>query len=114
MNVGKDTHQKKKKTNVNIAVNLVMCVSAVKNVKWHIFPIIQIEAMTDIEKHEKAIRVLQAIDTTTNRIFRKESDLKKYGENDILGWAKWEAKKIESLKKVKEKLINYYNKNFKI
>ena len=70
--------------------------------------------MTEIEKHEKAIRVLEAIDTATNRIFRKEADLLKYGENDFLGWSKWEKTKIETLKKVKEKLKNYYNNNFKI
>ena len=70
--------------------------------------------MTQIEKHEKAIRVLEAIDTATNRIFRKEADLLKYGENDFLGWSKWEKTKIETLKKVKEKLKNYYNNNFKI
>lgn len=67
-----------------------------------------------IEKHEKAIKVLEAIDTCTNRILRKESDLIKYEENDILGWAKWERKRIQSLIKVKEKLTNYYNQNFKL
>lgn len=70
--------------------------------------------MTQIEKHEKAIRVLEAIDTATNRIFRKEEDLKKYGENDFLGWSKWEKNKIESLKKVKERLKNYYNNNYNV
>jgi hypothetical protein len=70
--------------------------------------------MTQIQKHEKAIRVLEAIDTCTNRIFRKEADLKKYGYNDFLGWAKWQHQKIETLKKVKEKLTNYYENNFKL
>ena len=70
--------------------------------------------MTQIEKHEKAIRVLEAIDTATNRIFRKEEDLKKYGENDFLGWGKWEIAKIENLKKVKTRLKRYYNNNFQI
>lgn len=70
--------------------------------------------MTQIETHEKAIRVLEAIDTATNRILRKESDLKKYGENDFLGWGKFAKNDIETLKKVKEKLKNYYNNNFQI
>jgi len=70
--------------------------------------------MTQLEKHEKAILVLEAIDTATNRIFRKESDLKKYGEIDFLGLAKWQIEKIENLKKVKLKLQNYYNQNFKL
>jgi len=70
--------------------------------------------MTQIEKHEKAIRLLEAIDTATNRILREQADLEKYGENDFLGWGKWQTKKIETLKKVKEKLKNYYEKNFKI
>ena len=69
---------------------------------------------TQIEKHEQAIRVLEAIDTATNRIFRKEADLKKYGENDFLGWAKWEVKKIENLKNVKVKLQNYYKNSFQL
>lgn len=70
--------------------------------------------MTQIQKHEKAIRVLEAIDTATNRILRKESDLKKYGLNDFLGWGKRELIQIETLKKVKQKLKNYYNNNFQI
>jgi len=70
--------------------------------------------MTQIEKHEKAIRVLEAIDTATNRIFRKEADLKKYGHNDFLGWGVFAKKDIETLKKVKQKLTNYYNNNFKL
>ena len=70
--------------------------------------------MTQIEKHEKAIRVLEAIDTATNRILRKEADLKKYGMNDFLGWGKWEIAKIENLKKVKTRLKRYYNNNFQI
>ena len=70
--------------------------------------------MTQIEKHEKAIKVLEAIDTATNRIFRKEADLKKYGDNDFLGWGEFAKKDIETLKRVKEKLKNYYNNNFKL
>jgi hypothetical protein len=70
--------------------------------------------MTQIEKHQKAILVLEAIDTATNRIFRKEVDQRKYGETDFLGWGKWNEKKIESLKKAKIKLQNYYNQNFKL
>lgn len=70
--------------------------------------------MTNLEKHEKAIKILEAIDLATNRILRKESELKIYGENDFLGWSKWQIKKIENLKKVKEKLTNYYNLNFKL
>jgi len=70
--------------------------------------------MTQIEKHEKAIRVLEAIDLATNRILRKEADLHLYGENDFLGWKKWQAQKIESLKKAKSKLQNYYNNSFKL
>jgi len=70
--------------------------------------------LNQIEKHNHAIKILEAIDTATNRILRKESDLKKYGENDFFGWAKWEKIRIENLKKVKEKLKNYYEKSFKI
>lgn len=70
--------------------------------------------ISQIEKHTKAILVLEAIDTATNRILRTESDLKKYGENNFLGWAKWQIEKIEKLKKAKLKLQNYYNQNFKI
>lgn len=70
--------------------------------------------MTQIQKHEKAIRVLEAIDTATNRIFSKEADLKKYGMNDFLGWGIREVEYIETLKKVKERLKNYYNNNFQI
>jgi hypothetical protein len=70
--------------------------------------------MTQLEKHEKAIKLLEAIDTATNRIFRKEADLLKYGENDFLGWGKFAKNDIETLKKVKAKLKNYYNQNFKL
>lgn len=70
--------------------------------------------MTQLEKHQKAILVLEAIDLATNRMMRKESDLKKYAENNFLNWKEWEVKRIESLKGAKEKLTNYYNKNFKL
>ena len=70
--------------------------------------------MTQLEKHEKAIKLLEAIDTATNRIFRKEADLLKYGENDFLGWGEFAKNDIEILKKVKAKLKNYYNQNFKL
>lgn len=70
--------------------------------------------INQLEKHKKAVLILEAIDTATNRIFRKEDDLKKYGENDFLGWSQWQIKNIESLKKAKLKLQNYYNQNFQI
>jgi hypothetical protein len=70
--------------------------------------------MTQKDKHEKAIKILDCIDTCTNRIFRCESDLLNYPQNDFLGWGKWQAKRLESLKLAKIKLQNYYNKNFKL
>jgi len=70
--------------------------------------------MTQKEKHEKAIKVLDCIDTATNRIFRCESDLLNYPQNDFLGWGKWQEKRIVSLNSAREKMLNYYNQNFKI
>ena len=70
--------------------------------------------MTDLEKHQKAIKILEAIDLATNRILSNESDLKKYSEINIFGLVNFRKKNIESLKKAKEKLTNYYNQNFKI
>jgi hypothetical protein len=60
--------------------------------------------MTQIEKHEKAIKVLLAIQECDNRIASHQ----KYKK-----W-KWYKERIEINTKIKSRLENYYNNNFKI
>lgn len=65
-----------------------------------------------IKKHEKAILVLEAIDMATNRILSYDTDLKRF-EKSFWG-VEWTKHRKETTIKVKERLQNYYNNNFKI
>lgn len=67
--------------------------------------------MTRIEKHEKAIRVLENIDIVTRQIEVNEKCLQLYinvGYN-----SDYRLERLEIDTKIKERLENYYNKNFK-
>jgi hypothetical protein len=70
--------------------------------------------MTQLEKHEKAIRLLEAIQTVENRILRNSSDIKKWGDGDFLGMSDYFKERIKFNEKMKDKLTNYYLKNFKL
>jgi len=69
--------------------------------------------MTQTEKHEKAILVLENIEQAQMMIESHESSsyqfLEFLGSND-----NWHKKRILANKAIKDKLENYYNNNFKI
>jgi len=70
--------------------------------------------MTNREKHEHAIKILDCIDVLTNRILRNIADKEKWGNNDFLGMNEFFDQRIKINVKIKRKLLNYYDKNFRI
>ncbi len=70
--------------------------------------------MTNREKHEHAIKILDCIDVLNNRIFRNIADKEKWGNNDFLGMNDFFQQRIEINVKIREKLLNYYHKKFRI
>jgi len=68
--------------------------------------------MTQIEKHEKAIKILLAIQECNKRIASHRKDLYNYfNYKDLVDW---NIQRIEINTKIKSRLENYYNNNFKI
>jgi len=71
--------------------------------------------MWDIKKeiahHEKMIGVLEMIETLNNRILGSTKYEIMANENDFFGMKKYHKGRIETNEKIKERLINYYNKN---
>lgn len=65
--------------------------------------------MTDIEKHEKSIRILQNIDSVNKRIVRNELTASKIMYGSFGDLKEHYLSRIEIDKKIKQKLINYYN-----
>lgn len=66
--------------------------------------------MTNIEKHEKAIQILENIDRLDYRI---ESNVDR--ATDTSFWIRYHyIKRIMIDTAIKKKLTNYYNKNFKL
>jgi hypothetical protein len=70
--------------------------------------------MTRIEKYEKAIRILEAIDHLTNRIWSSEKTISMSRKNDFGGIFERYTKRAEVDRAIKERLRNYYNSHFKI
>ena len=71
--------------------------------------------MWDIKKeiahHEKMIGVLEMIETLNNRILGSVKHEVIANKNDFFGMKKYHQDRIETNEKIKERLINYYNKN---
>ena len=66
--------------------------------------------MTQLEKHEKAIRLLDNITYCERRIDWLSHDIKTFPKE----LSKYPKKRLGITLKVKEKLQNYYDKNFKL
>ena len=64
-----------------------------------------------IQHHEKMIGVLEMIETLNNRILGSTKYEIMANENDFFGMKKYHKGRIETNEKIKERLINYYNKN---
>ena len=64
-----------------------------------------------IQHHEKMIGVLEMIETLNNRILGSTKYEIMANENDFFGMKKFHKGRIETNEKIKERLINYYNKN---
>lgn len=64
-----------------------------------------------IQHHEKMIGVLEMIETLNNRILGSTKYKIMANENDFFGMKKYHKERIETNEKIKERLINYYNKN---
>lgn len=62
-----------------------------------------------IEKHQKAIRVLEAISECEKRIISHNKKFQNPNSSHNWNW-----QRIEVNTKIKERLQNYYNNNFKI
>jgi len=62
--------------------------------------------MTQLEKHQRAIRVLELIDLCQFSIDRAKRDM-------VLSMD-WYKERIQVNEKMKARLQNYYNNNFKI
>ena len=71
--------------------------------------------MWDIKKeiahHEKMIGILEMIETLNNRILGSTKYEIMAKENTFFGMKKYHQERIETNEKIKERLINYYNKN---
>ena len=70
--------------------------------------------MTKIEKHEKAIKILEAINTLQNRIFSHERTLKMSVKNSFGNIFEHYTERLKIDTDIKNRLQNYYNKSFKI
>lgn len=66
--------------------------------------------MTQLQKHEKAIIVLEAIEACNRRILSLQTDIKTF-PIEFIGWP---SQRLEIVVKVKNRIQNYYDKNFKL
>jgi hypothetical protein len=69
--------------------------------------------MTQIEKHEKAIKILLAIQECNKRIASHERYADKFTCSGLISNASYQEYRIEINTKIKSRLENYY-KTFKI
>jgi len=70
--------------------------------------------MTQIEKHEKAIKILENIDRLDFRIESNQYQQAKMAYNGFGRIKEHYLNRVFIDTKMREKLINYYNKNFKL
>jgi hypothetical protein len=70
--------------------------------------------MNQLEKHEKAILILTNINDVTNRILRASKDVSLAKQNHYLGMKEHYENRILIDRKIKERLQNYYDKNFRL
>lgn len=63
-----------------------------------------------VEKHQKAIRVLEAIKECEKRLSSHSKEIGKQYQKNLV----WNIKRFNINTKIKERLQNYYNNNFKI
>jgi len=70
--------------------------------------------MNQLEKHEKAILILTNIKDVTNRILRASKDVSLAKANHYLGMKEHYENRILIDRKIKERLQNYYDKNFRL
>ena len=66
--------------------------------------------MTQLEKHEKAIRVLEAIDTCDRRIASLQEDIKSFPQE----FTKWPKQRLATNLATRDRIQKYYNNNFKL
>lgn len=70
---------------------------------------------SNIEKHEKAIRLLEAIDRLDYRIWSNSKTVKDFEcKTDWNNVVSYYGKRVEIDTKIKERLTNYYNQKFKL
>lgn len=67
-----------------------------------------------IERHEKAIAVLEAIDRIENRIMNNGYTASKLMFNDFGKVKEHYIERVETDKRIKERLTNYYKKSFQL
>ena len=70
--------------------------------------------MNQIKRHEKAIRLLEAIDRLNNRILGNNKYIKDDTGNYFFDYKKYYTKRIEIDLAIKKRLQNYYNKSFRL
>jgi hypothetical protein len=70
--------------------------------------------MTQIEKHEKAIRILEAISSLQNRILSHERAVKMSVKNSFGNIWEHYTERLKIDNDIKKRLQNYYEKSFKI
>jgi len=66
--------------------------------------------MTQIEKHEKAIKLLELIDQVEYRILTQE----RIAIDRSYFVSKWNNERLELNRSIKKRLENYYNLNFRL
>lgn len=67
-----------------------------------------------IYKHEKAIALLEAIDRIDNRIWANGITAAKLMYNDFGKMKEHYMDRVETDRKIKDRLTNYYKKSFQI
>ena len=70
--------------------------------------------MTEIEKHEKAIRILEMIKDLDKRSENHKRDIHKYSFYEFKTICNHYTNRVEIDTKIKNRLTNYYNQNFKL
>jgi hypothetical protein len=70
--------------------------------------------MNQLEKHEKAIRILEAINLLQNRIFSHERTIKMAVKNTFGNIYEHYEERLRIDNAIKNRLQNYYEKSFKI
>jgi hypothetical protein len=70
--------------------------------------------MTQIQKHEKAIALLEAIDRIDNRIWANGCTASKLMYNSFGKVKEHYELRVATDRKIKDRLTNYYKKSFQI